>query len=290
MSTTQHSPRADPPASEEYLGRMLALQARICNLETRDFTPCNCPLDCLGPTGRGRASSNQPRTPQRVPSGLGSGRPPGAAPGPLPALPPRTPPNIPPPAPPQTPVRSPNDGPRARDGTLHPVVNLRIPERETASIFAEARGTKPNIQLRRTGDTGTLRMSLQVHSDEWHYRSRLGYYGELYLTTPGQRERHVGFISGWRISRSSGQHPNGTPLWVTDWLQSDLTSDADDAIKQSFRMLFDRDGNPNDFGRLVPDLDSVLGDDSDIIYIPMIWISTNVSVTILTPLRNLTRY
>lgn len=312
MAKPQGPLKASLPCNRDHWRRLQALQARINDLEHRDWTPCNCPLDCPGPgcrtptpirqphvpprdlprTPEGR--SPQPSDPQRSGTGSGSSSRAGSGDRPGPGGPPESGslPDIPGscgvPGIPGGPL---TDGPRALDGSLHPVVNLRTFERENAVVLAEARGAIPNIQLRRTGGTGTLRMSLTVHEDIMNYRSRLGYYGELYLATPGQKGQHIGFISAWRISRLSGQHPNGTPDWVSEWLRTGYRSDADDDLRGALRTLFNpNNGLPWDtIGNFNPDVLAQLRDDqSDIIFIPLIWISASVrTISCLPTVSNL---
>lgn len=121
-------------------------------------------------------------------------------------------------------------------------------------------------------------MSLQVHEDTLGYHSRLGYYGEIYLTVAGQPERHVGYMSTWRISRLSGERPDGSPEWAREWLQP-LVDDNDDDLRSALSsVLSGPDGVPGeqvrDFNRPVYDLLSDAR--SDIVFIPMIWICQTV--------------
>ncbi|KUI73188.1 hypothetical protein VM1G_08946 [Cytospora mali] len=153
-------------------------------------------------------------------------------------------------------------------------------ERDEAVVIAEARGTIPNIPLRRTGGTGDLRMSLQVHDDPSNFRTRLGYYGELYLARPGQQEeRHIGFLSAWRISRSSAWLPDGAPIYIREWLRSVPDHTADDEVRTALRALMDENGDPrSEVISFNPVVWAQLNDmDSDVIFFPMIWISASVS-------------
>ncbi|KAK7740725.1 hypothetical protein SLS53_005193 [Cytospora paraplurivora] len=253
MATAGVLPGAKPPANRpNYLAKFEALLARVNNFETRDWRPCNCPPECPGPHGHSKSAD-----PSRSGSAPGSGGSPSSSNS-------------------RSTRASTGDTPRARDGSLHPVVNVRIDHRDSAEVYAEAQGTTPNIQLHRTGGTGNLRMSLQVHQDVSGFRTRLGYYGEMYLTVPGQRERHIGLISAWRISRSSGRHPDGTPDWVTEWLQDpEVKNDVQSALTE----LYDHNGatkvNPGDCNA---ELLKHLGDEqSDFLYIPLIWITPEFS-------------
>lgn len=255
---------AGSPANRpDYSARFGALLARVDTLETRDWRPCNCPPDCPGP--HGHSEPDVPSGSRRPPGpggSSGSGGPPGS----------RAPSGS------RSTRASTENAPRARDGTLHPVINIRVDHRDAAEVYAEARGTIPDIELRRTGGTGSLRMSLQVHQDVSGYRSRLGYYGEMYLTVPGQRERHIGLISAWRISKSSGRHADGTPDWVTEWLQG--SEQAHDDVQSALEELYDRDGNSKVKSGLCDHrLINSLGDDrSDFLYIPLIWITAQVRI------------
>lgn len=303
MATLQSSPRVSPGGNRDYWRRFQALQARINDLENRDWTPCNCPPDCPGPGCRAPTPVRQPdippRDPPRTPEGRppqqpdpqqpGTGSGPGSRPGddatPGPGLPPGPggPPDIRGPrgAPPGPSGGTPPDGPRALDGSLHPIVRLRTFEREDAAVLAEARGTITDIPLRRTGGTGNLRMSLTVHDDIANNRSRIGYYGELYLTTPGQREQHIGFISAWRICRMSGQRPDGEADWLREWLHTGYRSDGDDDLRSALRDLLNPDnGRPWDnIANFNPEVHAQLRDaESDVIFIPLIWISASVRI------------
>ncbi|ROW13843.1 hypothetical protein VPNG_03582 [Cytospora leucostoma] len=253
MATAEVVSEAAAPANRpNYLARFQALLARVNNLETRDWRPCNCPPNCPGPHGH-RKPADPPGSGggsgsggSRASSGSGSTR------------------------------TSTGDPPTARDGTLHPVVNIRLDHRDSAEVYAEARGTIPGIPLSRNGGTGNLRMSLQVHEDVSGFRTRLGYYGEMYLTVPGQRERHIGLISAWRVSRSSGRHSDGTPDWVTEWLQDpEVNNDVQSALTE----LYDHGGTSKvESGSCDAELFSYLGDEqSDFLYFSLMWITPQFS-------------
>ncbi|KAL2282254.1 hypothetical protein FJTKL_11075 [Diaporthe vaccinii] len=148
-------------------------------------------------------------------------------------------------------------------------------------VLARARGAKP-IDLERTGETGRLRMSLQVHADPQGHLTRLGYYADLFLALdepgqdggPGREENHVGYISAWRLSKEPNQyaHEEFQP-WVTEWLQGELGDPDDDSrpFKETLRLLYDETGQL----RAVNDesLRSALNDTgSELVFIEMIWI------------------
>ncbi|POS71705.1 hypothetical protein DHEL01_v209899 [Diaporthe helianthi] len=125
-----------------------------------------------------------------------------------------------------------------------------------SKALATVGGSKP-ITLERTCEKGNLRMSLQVYPDPQGYRTRIGYYADLYFKLdepdqeggPGQEERHIGFISCWRLSKGPNQygHEDFQP-WVTEWLRGDLGDEDDDSrpFKETLRLLYDETGKLRD--------------------------------------------
>lgn len=154
--------------------------------------------------------------------------------------------------------------------------------------LATAGGSK-SVTLERTGETATLRMSLQVYADSQGYRTRVGYYADLFLkldapdpeVAPSQEgdhsreERHIGFISSWRLSKEPNQyaHEDYQP-WVMEWLRSDLGDEGDDSrpFKEMLRFLYDDTGkireNMND--ELIRSALDETG--SELVFIEMMWI------------------
>lgn len=168
-------------------------------------------------------------------------------------------------------------------------------------ILAEARGTS-DILLHRSRTRATLRMSLQVHTDP-DQPGILGYYGEMFLTQPRREERFIGFIHSWHVDRA-------TRNWETLYLNGDGW-DANTEFASTRRFIresygynsianVDRDQN----GNLLPAAQvrrhfgarwAGLTDDSDIVYMPMIWVHENVCACIpikqlFEPLRGLLTY
>lgn len=157
-----------------------------------------------------------------------------------------------------------------------------------SKVLARARAAK-YIALERTGETGRLRMSLQVHADPQGHLTRLGYYADLFLglDEPGQadaprrEENHVGYISAWRLSKEPNQyaHEEYQP-WVSEWLQGEL-GDADDdstPFKETLRMIYDETGQ---LRRVNDDsIRSALDDTgSELVFIEMMWIKYKDEMT-----------
>jgi hypothetical protein len=64
----------------------------------------------------------------------------------------------------------------------------------------------------------TIRTVLSVHKCPSGFRSRLGYHALLFLKKPGDVERYVGYIIGWRISKPTGVSPQIDPVYYKeDW-------------------------------------------------------------------------
>ncbi|KKY31309.1 hypothetical protein UCDDA912_g08751 [Diaporthe ampelina] len=125
-------------------------------------------------------------------------------------------------------------------------------------------------------------MSLQVHADPQGHRTRLGYYADLFLTLdepgqdagPGQQERHIGYISSWRLSKepNSYAHEDLQP-WVAEWLRGGVGGPEDDSrpFKETLRLLYDESGQVQ--AEDDDSLRSALGDGgTELISIEMIWI------------------
>lgn len=152
-------------------------------------------------------------------------------------------------------------------------------------VLAEARGTS-DILLRRDKTRATLRTALQVHTDP-NQPGRLGYYAEMFLTQPRRQERFIGLIESWHIDRSTREsealYPN-----EGGWDDTDLSS-----TRMFIREIYGYNTHQNigrdHAGNVLP-ATSVrrhfgarwvgLIDDTDIIYIPMIWVHENVCTRI----------
>ncbi|KAG6359511.1 hypothetical protein INS49_013032 [Diaporthe citri] len=168
-------------------------------------------------------------------------------------------------------------------GYLPGQVSRRARARVRSKVLVRAKAAKP-IGLERTGETGRLRMSLQVHADPQGHLTRLGYYADLFfgLDEPGQtdeprrqlEENHVGYISAWRLSKEPNQyaHEEYQP-WVTEWLQEELGGPDDDSrpFKETLRLLYDETGQLRDVSD--DSLRAALDDTgSELVFIEMIWI------------------
>lgn len=182
-------------------------------------------------------------------------------------------------------------GPYVAADSEMPRTRMRPEERRHPDtvIVAEARGTS-DILLHRSRIRATLRMSLQVYMDPIT-RMRRGYFGEIFLTRPGQQEEFIGFIHAWWVDRTSDD-------WI-DLLLGEFGERFDDNLAFSdmrifFKRLFarsdldeeitaDRDGlilprPPLRRGFTAPW--ARLNDNSDIVHIPMIWLDDNVCTTL----------
>lgn len=165
-----------------------------------------------------------------------------------------------------------------------PITTSRPEERRDSecTVLAEARGTS-DILLYRKGTRATLRMSLQVHTDVIE-SGRVGYFAEMFLTETGQEEEFIGFIKSWHVERRTNE-------WEYMMMDEYDFRDGDIADMRKFMrdlygtMLEDDDIPRDQNGNLVP-LEEVqslfaapwamLGDNSDILYIPTIWITARV--------------
>ncbi|KAG8168366.1 hypothetical protein KVR01_001115 [Diaporthe batatas] len=154
--------------------------------------------------------------------------------------------------------------------------------RMKSKTLARAGGSK-SVTLERTGEEGNLRMSLQVHADPQGYRTRVGYYADLFLKLAGpiqegdysREERHIGFISSWRLSKEPNQygHENYQP-WVTEWLRSELGDKDDDSrpFKETLRLLYDDTGRIR--GNINDELIRSALDETgnELVFVEMLWI------------------
>lgn len=182
-------------------------------------------------------------------------------------------------------------GPHVAADSEMPRTRARPEERRhpDAVVMAEARGTS-DILLHRSRIRATLRMSLQVYRDPIT-TERTGYFGEMFLTRLRQQEEFIGFIHAWRVDRTSDD-------WI-DLLLGEYGQKFDDDVAFSdMRMFFSRlyartdldeqvtagrDGNilprpPLRRGFTAPW--AGLHGNSDIVYIPMIWLDENVRTTL----------
>lgn len=156
-------------------------------------------------------------------------------------------------------------------------------------VLARA-GAAKSITLERAGENGKLRMALQVYADPQGYRTRLGYYADLFLKLdgpgegggPGPEEHHIGYISSWRLSKQPKQygHEDLQP-WVTEWLRGDLGDPDDDSrpFKEALRLLYQDTGEVQD--SITDDLILTALDDtgSELVFVEMIWIKYQDSTT-----------
>ncbi|KUI72772.1 hypothetical protein VM1G_08183 [Cytospora mali] len=155
--------------------------------------------------------------------------------------------------------------------------------RSISTVLAEAEGSKM-VDLPRLGPEGSqgrLRISLQVHTDPYGYRTRLGYYGELFLApNTDTQERPAGYITAWRISKPNSGQPLVNPqTWVDEWLLgpmgdgSSAESIDTNNIREPLRRLYDVVGQPRPNSQTMTANRAELGDSgNDIVFIPMIWI------------------
>ena len=132
------------------------------------------------------------------------------------------------------------------------------------------------------GNKGRLSVSLEVHDDPWKHSSRLGYYGQIYLTPLSDpRQRQIGFICGWRVSKPNAQQPQ-TPHepWVEEWLRIPYSDDLSNPIeadtnimREPLQRIYDKDGQPKKNSKCFKADRNELGDNgNDIIFKPMIFI------------------
>lgn len=178
----------------------------------------------------------------------------------------------------------------AADGEM-PRTRARPVERRDPRtvVVAESRGTS-EVLLHRSRIRATLQMSLQVYEDPTP-TGRRGYFGEMFLTRPGQEEQFIGFIHAWRMGRASrdwvdlllGEFGEGfsddTPLSDMRNFFSRLyaRADLDEEITE------DRNGNilpraPLRQGFAVPW--ARLNDNTDFVYMPIIWLDDSVCTTL----------
>ncbi|KAK2613157.1 hypothetical protein N8I77_000084 [Diaporthe amygdali] len=179
-------------------------------------------------------------------------------------------------------------GPHVRVSDPLPMTKYRNEFRteEGLVVLAEARGMS-DILLHRERTRATLRMSLQVYSHPQYARTGLrGYYAEMFLTRPGQQEIFMGIIHSWYIDRST---PRETWESVILYLHMDDDNSRPDMpdINDYFRSLYgDNNHNRDNNGALLP-LAAVrrhhgarwarLNDDTDFVYISVIWIDQQAS-------------
>lgn len=183
-------------------------------------------------------------------------------------------------------------GPYVRADSDMPMTRYRSQERRHASceVRAEARGTS-DILLYRSGERATLRMSLQVHTDV-SSGGRVGHYAEMFLTRHGHPEEFVGLIESWLVDRTSDE-------WEDTYLgEYGGWTGSVSSMRVFMQQIYGQPESPEDGsespeqtrprdenGRLLPDEGvrdefsapwAMLSEDTDILYINTIWISTNV--------------
>lgn len=128
-------------------------------------------------------------------------------------------------------------------------------------------------------------MSLQVHTDVT-FAGRFGYYVEMFLTEHGHEEEFIGLINSWHVERRTDE-------WEFMLLGPRDTQNADLIDMRTFvmyiygMMLEDNSLTRDQNGRLLPVEGvreqfgapwAILSGDSDILYIPAIWIDRRVRV------------
>ncbi|POS75862.1 hypothetical protein DHEL01_v205751 [Diaporthe helianthi] len=152
-------------------------------------------------------------------------------------------------------------------------------------VAAEARGTS-DILLHRDMIRATLRMSLQVFEDPVG-TGRRGYFAEMFLTRPGQREQFIGFIQAWHFSRASD---DWVDLLIGDWGEERYGEYIEEmrifigrvygAPILGEEITHDRNGNTLPRHQLRTHFAAPwarLNDNNDVLFIPMIWLDDNVS-------------
>ncbi|KAK7698450.1 hypothetical protein SLS64_012571 [Diaporthe eres] len=175
-------------------------------------------------------------------------------------------------------------GPHVRADSDMPMTRYRSQERRHASceVRAEARGTS-DILLYRSGQRATLRMSLQVHTDV-SSGGRVGHYAEMFLTRHGHPEEFVGLIESWLVDRTSDE-------WEDTYLgEHGGWTGSVSSMRVFMQQIYGQLESPeqtrprDENGRLLPDEGvrgefsapwAMLSEDTDILYINTIWISTN---------------
>lgn len=69
----------------------------------------------------------------------------------------------------------------------------------------------------------TLRLRVQVHTCPVPFSTRLGYHGTIILRRAGHRDRDIGSITAWRVSRPTRAQPDVDRLpFLRDWIRSRL--------------------------------------------------------------------
>lgn len=177
-------------------------------------------------------------------------------------------------------------GPYVAADSEMPRTRARPADRRKPSVVvvAEARGTS-DILLHRGKIRATLRMSLQVYEDPLPTGFR-GYFGEMFLTRSGQEEQFIGFIHGWRVKRN-------TDDWEDLLLQEEGEKFGDAMPISDMRIFFHKvyldaegDTHVDVDGNIVPGKKQIrrdiaapwarLGDNTDMVYIPLIWLDKSV--------------
>lgn len=128
-------------------------------------------------------------------------------------------------------------------------------------------------------------MSLQVHTDVTR-AGRFGYYAEMFLTEPGHEEEFIGFINSWHVERRTDEWEY--MLLAPRDFQNDDIVEMRDFMMYIYGMMLEDDSIPRDQnGHLLPVEGvreqfaapwAILSGDSDILYIPTIWIDRRVRV------------
>lgn len=162
-------------------------------------------------------------------------------------------------------------------------------------VLAEARGTS-DILLHRDRVRATLRMSLQFYRDP-DGSGLMGHLGEMFLTRHGQQEQFIGFIHAWRVRRIYEDPSEESPTWedllVGQWGEDNLwqfghtIADMRSFFTRVYGFVDQGDVLEADepAGNLLPRIPvrrhfaapwARLNDNNDILYIPTIWLSSEV--------------
>ncbi|ROW07610.1 hypothetical protein VPNG_06784 [Cytospora leucostoma] len=248
-----------PAAATQGLDRQ-ALLARIRDTTTRvngltsNNRPCICPANCAGTGHRGKQAAKRFQGKTVPPKNRSQEPKPGST-------------DIPP------------LNPTPEEGHIDAT-------RSIARVLAKAEVQKDVHLPRFGGVSGTrarLRVTLEVHDDPYGYRSRLGYYAQMFLTPDSDpRERSAGYISSWRISKpNAGQQLVDPTVWVEEWLRRPIPEGEDNEsictgiLMEPLQRLYDQNGNTRENLRCDGNALKALYNDHnghEIVFIPMILI------------------
>lgn len=146
---------------------------------------------------------------------------------------------------------------------------------ESQTPATKASKTSRYLMARTEGKTkttyfnqdATLRIDLDVSIDA-RWTTRLQYYAHIWLEQPGTKERKIGYIDAYKVSKPTVWQEYITDEWIKDWLTADLQAkgaedETDICLAWPLQALYNAQGQPRreigeEWGRLLGDVGNEL--------------------------------